>query len=100
MTETAHHSAISIMDRELYILRYDYNLAGQLKSITDPFTSTVTYTRDAAGRVQSVDASGYSYKIGNQSPQAIASFISEIKYRAWGAVKQTTYGNGVVDKTE
>src|SRR5439155_5532192 len=43
-----------------FTITYGYNLAGQLASITDPFSEQVTYQRDSSGRVQSMGASGYT----------------------------------------
>jgi YD repeat-containing protein len=67
-------------------LGYDYNLAGELKTLTDPSGSIVTYTNDNAGRVTRVDGSGY----GNFS-----WFASNIQYRAWGGLKHLGYQNNV-----
>ena len=38
-----------------YTIGYDYNLAGALSSITDPFGSTINYGHDSAGRLLSVN---------------------------------------------
>jgi YD repeat-containing protein len=86
-----------------FTLTYGYNLAGQLASLTDPFNGQVTYQRDSVGRVQSMGASGYvaAYFNGNydQGSQPVTQIASGIQYRAWGAVKQITYGNGVWEAT-
>jgi YD repeat-containing protein len=58
---------------------YDYNLADELTLVTDHFGSSVTYTRDRAGRL--TDMPGYT---------------TGIKYRAWGAPKEQTLTNGKV----
>jgi len=84
-------------------LTYGYNLSGQLTSITDPFNGQVTYQRDNTGRVTSMGANGYvawyhesNYNEGSMS---VTQLASNIQYRAWGAVKQMTYGNGVGETT-
>lgn len=63
-----------------YPLTYDYHLGGALKSIKDPFTYEVNYAADRLGRVT---------EVGSPS---IAPFASNIKYRAFGSVKQLTMG--------
>jgi YD repeat-containing protein len=65
-------------------LGYDYNLAGELKLITDPMNSTVHYSYDLAGRLNNVTGTNYG----------VPQFASGIQYRAWGAVKQAAYGDG------
>ncbi|MFL6253898.1 MAG: hypothetical protein ACJ74T_02665, partial [Pyrinomonadaceae bacterium] len=74
-----------------YTLTYAYTLAGQLKSMTDPFGVTTSYDRDTVGRVTGVTGSGYS-----AIPQLAngVQFASGIQYRAWGAVSSTNYGDG------
>jgi YD repeat-containing protein len=69
-----------------YWLTYQYNLAGQLKSITDYNNSHSGYNYDRAGRLTAINASGY----GN-----VTQFASNMTYRASGALKGMTYGNGV-----
>jgi YD repeat-containing protein len=66
-------------------LSYDYNLAGELMSITDPFNAQVGYTYDEVGRVTGVTGAGFAN---------ISQYASQIKYRAWGSVKHLTYGSG------
>jgi YD repeat-containing protein len=74
-----------------YELTYSYNLAGQLKSLTDPFGAVTTYSRDTVGQVTDVTGSGYA-----AIPQFVhgVQFASGIKYRAWGAVRTASYGDG------
>ena len=66
-----------------YTLSYQYNLAGELTSITNPFGVTVGYGYDKTGRPTSVTGSGY---------YSISTYISNISYRAFGP-KQVSYGN-------
>ena len=56
---------------------YTYNLAGELKSLTDPHGRTVHYEYDATGRPLAVTGSGYN----------TSQFITNYQYRAWGAPK-------------
>jgi YD repeat-containing protein len=67
-----------------YTISYQYNLAGQVTSITDPFGAQVGYNHDTIGRVTSVTGSGY----GN-----VSSYASNIQYRAWGSQKSVSYGD-------
>lgn len=69
-----------------YTLSYTYNLAGQVKSVTDPWNATTHYNHDSMGQVHSLTASGTIYA-------GVWVYASDIKYRAWGAVKSLTYGN-------
>jgi YD repeat-containing protein len=70
-----------------YALSYQYNLANQLTSIADPFSTQVGYTHDQAGRLSGVTNSG--------ATNFSAQYLSNIQYRAWGAAKNVDYGNGV-----
>src|SRR6266542_1864954 len=72
--------------------RYEYNLAGQLKQITDPWNATVTYNRNEAG--QEISVTGIGYKNRNQYTNLdVNTFASDIRYRAWGGIKQFTNGS-------
>ena len=66
-------------------ISYQYNLADQLASITDPLNVTINYGHDQAGRLSGITGSGAS---------AVPTFASNMQYRAWGAVKHLNYGNG------
>ncbi len=75
-----------------FTLKYEYNLAGQLAQITDPWNATVTYNRDKAGR--ETGATGTGYKDKNQwTNRDVNTFASNIKYRAWDGIKQFTNGS-------
>lgn len=65
-------------------ISYDYNLAGQLKSITDPFDVTINYTRDTSGRLTDISGTPFG---------GVTSYASNIQYRAWGAIKHVNYGD-------
>lgn len=69
-----------------YSLSYEYNLAGELKAITDPTGSRVDYSFDSNGRLTSVSGSGAN---------SVPTYASGFAYRAWGAVKDFDLGNGV-----
>lgn len=66
-------------------LNYEYNLAGELKKITNPWNVQVSYNPDKIGRVTSVNGANYA---------GVTSYISNISYRAFGAAKEVSYNNG------
>ncbi|MFN2452985.1 MAG: RHS repeat-associated core domain-containing protein [Pyrinomonadaceae bacterium] len=68
-----------------YTLSYAYNLAGELTQLTNPWTGTLTYGHDLGGRTTSVTGSGWG---------GVTTYASNLRYRAWGGVKQVSYGNG------
>jgi YD repeat-containing protein len=70
-----------------YTVSYEYNLAGQLKSVTDPANATINYSFDAAGRPNAVTGSTFG---------GVTTYASGSQYRAWGGLKHLTYGNGKV----
>jgi len=67
-----------------YTIAYSYQLTGGLKSITDPFSAVVNYMGDKAGRVTSITGSGFA---------SVSTYATGIKFRAFGAVKEMTYGS-------
>jgi RHS repeat-associated protein len=72
-----------------YKLSYAYNLSGRLSSVTGPVqfgSPQVSYTHDHMGRVTGVTGANYA---------SLSTYASDLKYRAWGAVKQMTYGNNL-----
>ncbi len=69
-----------------YTLSYEYNHAGQLTRMTNPWGAQVGYSRDFLGRVSGVTGAGY--------PDAAEYVRGGIEYRATGAVKRQTFGNG------
>ena len=71
-----------------FTLSYDYNLAGQLKKITDPMNVTINYGFDSTGRLSSVTGSDTLYA-------AVSNYASNLQYRAWGAAKHLNYGNSL-----
>jgi YD repeat-containing protein len=88
MTSETHHfnDLASSSTSGNYTLSYAYNLGSELTSITDGFSTQVGYIYDSTGRLTTVTNSGAS----NFSSQ----YLSNIEYRAWGAMKYVNYGNG------
>ncbi len=67
-----------------YTIEYAYHIGGSVKSVTDPFSAVVTYDGDKAGRTTAVNGSGFASGI---------DYASGITYRAFGGLKQMTYGS-------
>ncbi|MBI1424703.1 MAG: hypothetical protein GC149_14755, partial [Gammaproteobacteria bacterium] len=65
---------------------YGYDELGRVKTLTYPSGDSVTYSYDASGRIDRVDA------VINGSPQTLASNIS---YAPFGPVTSMTYGNAL-----
>ena len=82
ISETRTFDAIA---NKSFTLTYGYNLAGQLTTLTDPASDTISYNRDKAGRVTSITGSPYA---------GVTSYASGIQYRAWNSPKAVAYGNG------
>ena len=68
-----------------FTLSYEYNLAGALKVFTDHAGSRVDYAFNNAGMLTAVTGSG---------AHSIPTYLSNIAYRAWGAIKDMDFGNG------
>jgi RHS repeat-associated protein len=66
-----------------FALSYDYNLGGELKSITNPWGAQVGYGYDKTGRPANVSGSGYA---------GLSSYVNSFSYRAFG-LKQMAYNN-------
>ena len=69
-----------------YTIAYGYNLGGKVTSITDPFGSQISYTHDAAGRLNSIT------RPASPGAPGIPNTMSNIQYRAFGKLKQGTIG--------
>ncbi len=69
-------------------LSYNYNLAGELTTITDPWSGTVVYGFDSSGRLNNITGSGYG---------SVSQFASNMKYRASNTLRSETYGNGFTE---
>ena len=65
-------------------LSYTYDLTDQLKSITDPFGSTISYDQDRRGRL--IHVSGTSYG-------GTMNYAANAQYRAWSGLKKLEYGD-------
>jgi YD repeat-containing protein len=68
-----------------FTLSYEYNLAGALKAFTDHAGSRVNYSFNNAGMLTAVTGSG---------AHSIPTYMSNITYRAWGAITDLDFGNG------
>ncbi|HKQ54056.1 MAG TPA: hypothetical protein VJT74_16890, partial [Pyrinomonadaceae bacterium] len=68
-----------------YNLSYTYTWTGAVKSVTDPFGKAFNYAFDQVGRVTGISGTAFA---------GITQYASLIKYRAWGAAKSITYGDG------
>ena len=68
----------------MFTLSYDYNLAGELKFVKDHTNAQINYGYNNAGELQNVTGTNYS----------TTEFLSNVTYRAWGAPKEVSYGNG------
>jgi RHS repeat-associated protein len=82
--EERHFSMIGAYPAATYRINYSYNLTGQLASITNPWGAAVTYSRDSSGQVTGIGGSGQ---------WSTGTYAQSIQYRAWGGLKQVTYGN-------
>jgi YD repeat-containing protein len=69
-----------------FTLGYDYNLAGELKKITDPTNMTINYAFDSSGRLSSVTGADSLF-------MGISNYASNFQYRAWGGLKAMSDGN-------
>lgn len=69
-----------------YTLSYGYNLAGGLTSVTDPTGAVINYAYDKTGRMMDVTGSSFG---------GVISYAGNIQYRAWGAVKNMSTGDGM-----
>jgi YD repeat-containing protein len=68
-----------------FTINYQYNLAGQLTSITDPNNKTINFTHDSVGRLSAITGPSFG---------GVTNYLSGLQYRAWGAVRHANYGNG------
>lgn len=74
-----------------YQFSYTYNLAGQIKTITDNrFNTVLTYNYDKAGQLTNLTGTGYG---GGQTDFTSPSI--PIKYRAWDGIKEINFGDSL-----
>jgi RHS repeat-associated protein len=76
-----------------YTLSYEYDLGGALTRVTNPWGAQVAYTYDAEGRASGVNGRNAS---GTPTYAGVSTYADGLKYRAWGALKEATYGNGAL----
>ena len=69
-----------------YTLGYEYQLSGQLKSITDHANTKINYGFDTVGRLSSVTGSG-------NLVAGVSDYTSGLVYRAWGGLKEVADGS-------
>ncbi|MCI0553133.1 MAG: hypothetical protein L0287_19470, partial [Anaerolineae bacterium] len=81
-----------------YTLSYEYNLMGGIKKITDPWNAYISYTQNKAGEATDITGAGYA-DINQWTNRTVSQFASNVKYRAWGAIKSFTNGNFAAEKT-
>jgi len=64
-----------------YTIGYTYTISDQLRTVTDPFSTTTNYAYDKIGRTSSVTGAfaGTNYE-----------YAKDVTYRAWGDVKSAT----------
>lgn len=76
----------------IFNIAYDYDLGGKLKTITDPYGQAVNYTQNQIGQTVAVTGSFFAGGYHN--------YASNVKYRAWGAIKSIDYVNNGGTTTE
>jgi len=81
VSETKH---INDFANQSFTNTYTYNLSGGLKSVTDPFNSTVNYTNDKTGRLTAVTGTVFG-------DNTTGNYADNIQYRAFGQIKQLNY---------
>ncbi|MBX3292147.1 MAG: RHS repeat protein [Acidobacteria bacterium] len=65
-------------------LEYTYHLAGQLKSLKDPYGQQINYANDRTGRLSTVTGSSFG---------GVTSYAYDPAYRAWGGLKHLKFGS-------
>lgn len=77
---------VQTVDSKSFVLRYAYNMAGQLYTTTYPDGTTVDYVRNAQGRIKDVGVRPYG---GSRTV-----LLNNAAYEPFGPVAGWTYGNG------
>ncbi|HEY5883278.1 MAG TPA: hypothetical protein VIT88_01245 [Pyrinomonadaceae bacterium] len=67
-----------------YTIGYEYNLLGNLKTLTYSNGGTVNYAFDSVGRTKSVNSNQFA---------GVSDYVTDIQYRASGDQKKIFYGN-------
>ena len=78
---------------QTYTLNYEYELGGQLKKITDHNNATINYNYDVAGQLSEVTGEGNLI-------ENVSDYASGFDYRAWGAMRSISFGNGTNQQTD
>jgi YD repeat-containing protein len=97
-SETKHFAGIT----NGFTLAYSYALSGQLKSITNPDGTIVSYATDRIGRLSAVNGQGFEHKIVTWQSGGTPTYTTyninqiahSIQYRAWGAIKHGEFQDG------
>lgn len=77
---------LSPENNDTFGIQYTYSQGGQLSTLTEPFGEVVSYGYDKIGRLKSVS--------GNRASENVQlDYVTDTKYRAWGAVKRFEYGS-------
>lgn len=81
-SEIRHFSGLSSSSSST--LSYSYNLGGELTSITDPDSKVVNYSYDLTGRMTGITGTSFA---------GVTTYASNLKYRAWGAIMEASFGD-------
>lgn len=73
-----------------YRMDYQYNLAGEVTRVTNPWNAQVAYSYDAVGRVMGVAGTDVN---GQPTYAGVSSYAQSISYRAFGGLNGLIYGN-------
>jgi YD repeat-containing protein len=83
--KTASGGNIAQVPSSTYPVTYAYNLAGGLKTLTDPFGAAINYAFNDAGQLTAITGSVFA---------GVSQYASSMQYRAWGARKHMVSGDG------
>ena len=72
-----------------YQIRYTYDAAGRLTTLTYPSGLTVNYARDADGQVTGITAT--------TADGVTTQLASDIQYKPFGPMQHLVYGNGLIE---
>jgi YD repeat-containing protein len=81
MSETRRFDSLPEM---AFQFSYDYNLAGEIKQVTDPRGDVIYYGHDSGGRLISVTGSSFA---------GVTDYATGFQYRAWDQPKSLSYGD-------
>ncbi len=97
-SETKHFTGLT----NGFTLAYSYALSGQLKSITNPDGTIVSYATDRIGRLTAVNGQGFEHRVVTWQSGGTPTYTTyninqiahSIQYRAWGAIKHGEFQDG------